>query len=57
MRKIGRSHLFHSKDEAIAGVFARLDRQTCMQCEARIFQECGTVPGPFSGGVLLITPT
>lgn len=46
MGDIGASHIFRSKDEAIAGVFARLDRSVCMQCRARIFQECGTIPGP-----------
>jgi SulP family sulfate permease len=47
MRDIGSDHIFRSKDEAFAGVFARLDRSICAQCRARIFIECATIPGPF----------
>jgi SulP family sulfate permease len=46
MADIGKDHVFRSKDEAFAGVFARLDRPVCMRCTARIFLECRTVPGP-----------
>jgi sulfate permease, SulP family len=42
---IGHRNIFVSKDEAIAKVFARLDRGVCRQCTARIFLECRTVPG------------
>lgn len=56
MKMSGSSHLFGSKDEAIAGVLARLDRQTSKQCRGRIFQECGTVPDPLPAEVPLVTP-
>lgn len=46
MKDIGQSHIFRSKDETIAGVFAHLDRATCRRCRARIFLECRSVPGP-----------
>lgn len=46
MRDIGTSHIYRSKDEAIGGVFAHLDRAVCLRCEARIFLECRGVPGP-----------
>jgi SulP family sulfate permease len=37
---IGREDIFHGKRQAIAGVFARLDRSICAHCRARIFEEC-----------------
>ena len=43
---IGRHNLFESKDEAIAKIFARLDRSICMHCTARIFLECKALPLP-----------
>ncbi len=41
---IGNENVFASKDQAIAGVFARLDRDICANCPARIFVECASVP-------------
>jgi len=32
--------------EAIATIFGRLDRSTCARCQARIFEECATLPPP-----------
>jgi SulP family sulfate permease len=45
-RDIGQARMFGSKDEAIAGVFAQLDRTICARCTARIFTECKTLPPP-----------
>ena len=43
---VGRDDIFHGKREAIAGVFARLDRSVCAKCRARIFEECRGLPEP-----------
>jgi SulP family sulfate permease len=37
---------FAAKRDAIAGLFARLDRGVCASCRARIFQECERLPPP-----------
>ena len=47
---IGRENVFHGKREAIAGVFARLDRSICARCSARIFTECQALPPPAPAG-------
>jgi SulP family sulfate permease len=44
MQDIGEHNLFHSRGQAIAGVFARLDRAVCARCTARIFLECQKLP-------------
>ena len=41
--RIGRENCFSGKHQAIAGVFARLDRAACGSCRARIFEECETL--------------
>jgi len=41
---LGEDHLFDSKSEAIQTIFLKLQRDTCKQCERRIFQECQSVP-------------
>lgn len=46
---VGGEHVFHSKREAIAAVFARLDRSICARCRARIFEECAGLPPPSNG--------
>jgi len=46
IHEIGESNIFHSRDQAIAGVFARLDRSICARCTARIFLECQALPLP-----------
>lgn len=40
---IGEDNIFDSKEEAISGVFERLDRDICSTCENRIFLECKTL--------------
>jgi len=44
--EIGEDQIFRSKREAIATVFGRLDRSICARCNARIFEECATLPPP-----------
>jgi SulP family sulfate permease len=44
--EIGEEQIFRSKREAIATIFGRLDRSTCARCQARIFEECATLPPP-----------
>ncbi len=41
---LGEDHIFDSKSEAIQTIFLKLQRETCKQCERRIFQECQSVP-------------
>jgi SulP family sulfate permease len=35
-----------TKREAIAGIFAALDRNVCANCRARVFEECASLPPP-----------
>jgi SulP family sulfate permease len=42
--QIGEENIFDSKSEAIQAIFLKLQRETCRQCERRIFQECQSVP-------------
>jgi SulP family sulfate permease len=42
----GDGAFFHTKREAISGVFERLDRRVCAHCEARVFTECASLPPP-----------
>ncbi len=44
--QIGAANIFATKQEAISGVFARLDRSICRTCHARIFTECASLPPP-----------
>jgi SulP family sulfate permease len=37
-------NFFDSKDEAISGIFKKLDRNICANCTKRIFVECATLP-------------
>jgi SulP family sulfate permease len=46
LKEIGDENVFLSKREAIAGIFAKLDRDRCRRCQARIFRECATIEGP-----------
>jgi len=41
--QIGRENVFETKDEAIRGIYARLDTERCRVCTARIFAECQTI--------------
>ena len=51
LSEIGEENVFRSKNEAIAALFTRLDRGVCASCEARIFQECASLPPPSIGPV------
>lgn len=44
LQSIDAANVFASKDQAIAGVFVRLDRDVCSRCTKRIFQECASIP-------------
>ncbi|MCP5150863.1 MAG: SulP family inorganic anion transporter [Ectothiorhodospiraceae bacterium] len=41
---VSEENIFETKGEAIAGIFERLDRGICVQCDRRIFLECQSVP-------------
>ncbi len=41
---IGDENIFQSKSEAVAAIFARLDREVCQHCDKRIFKECASIP-------------
>jgi SulP family sulfate permease len=43
---IGAGNVSQSKTEIIGVAFAKLDREICRRCTARIFRECDSVPGP-----------
>ncbi|MCZ6724582.1 MAG: SulP family inorganic anion transporter [Gammaproteobacteria bacterium] len=45
--EIGTDNIYDSKDEAIAGIFEKLDKDICAICTKRIFLECGS-PDPVS---------
>lgn len=46
IEELGPENMFRGKREAIAAIFAQLDRAICARCTARIFQECATLPPP-----------
>lgn len=46
LAEIGEQNVFRSKADAIAALFARLDRTVCARCKARIFLECASLPPP-----------
>lgn len=43
---IGTDYIFESKSEAIAEIFAILDKNICAKCTKRIFKECKSIPPP-----------
>jgi SulP family sulfate permease len=45
--EIGADNVYDSKDEAIASIFEKLDKDICATCTNRIFTECGS-PDPVS---------
>ena len=44
--EIGRDHIFATKRIAIATIFERLDREICVHCTIRAFEECLQLPPP-----------
>ena len=44
--EIGEANIFDTKEEAIATIFDRLDKNICAVCEHRIFVECKTIEQP-----------
>ncbi len=46
MGELGTENMFRSKRDAIAAIFAQLDRAICARCSARIFEECASLPPP-----------
>ncbi|MDH3387149.1 MAG: SulP family inorganic anion transporter [Gammaproteobacteria bacterium] len=44
--EIGEANIFDTKEEAIATIFDRLDKNICAGCEHRIFVECKTIEKP-----------
>jgi hypothetical protein len=57
LAEIGEENVFSFKREAIAAIFARLERERCRHCHARIFHECATVEGPAGRPVRLTFKT
>lgn len=43
LEEIGQDNIFDSKSDAIVGIFDRLDRNICANCDSRIFIECATI--------------
>jgi SulP family sulfate permease len=41
---MGPNNVFQSKTAAITGIFQKLDKNVCRQCDRRIFRECASVP-------------
>lgn len=52
---IGEENVFRNKHEAISTIFSRLNRDICMRCDKRIFNECQSVP-VLDAGPETITP-
>lgn len=46
MDKLNRDTTHDTKQEAIHGVFQKLDKNICAHCDKRIFVECGEMKGP-----------
>jgi SulP family sulfate permease len=38
--RLGRDHVFPDKQQAIAAIYPRLDREVCARCAVRVFREC-----------------
>ncbi len=55
-RLLGPEHQFPEKRTAIATIFQKLDPEICRRCTARIFEECGAVPGPGDDGSATVGP-
>ena len=46
MDELGAENVFRGKRDAIASIFAQLDRAICARCTVRIFEECASLPPP-----------
>ncbi len=55
-RVLGPEHQFPDKRTAIGTIFQKLDPEICRRCTARIFEECGAVPGPGDDGPATVGP-
>ncbi len=55
--EIGTDHIYPAKRVAIASIFTRLDRGICAHCTVRVFEECGSLPGPVPPFVEAAAPT
>lgn len=40
IQRLGADHIFQTKEEAIARIFQKLDRDICRTCQVRLFKEC-----------------
>ncbi len=47
--ELGEENVIRERREAVAAVFAQLDRSVCARCRARIFEECASLPPPSNG--------
>ena len=45
-KEIGEENFYLTKEEALAGIFNKLDRSICAACTKRIFLECEALPPP-----------
>lgn len=43
IERLGHDHIFLTKEDAIAGIFQKLDKNICRTCQVRIFKECATI--------------
>jgi len=43
-QELGADHIFPTKRIAIRTIFQRLDRNICARCNARVYEECQTLP-------------
>ena len=44
--RLGPDHIFQTKEQAIATIFATLDHDICRQCRVRAFKECASIEPP-----------
>lgn len=43
IERLGPHHIFQTKEQAIATIFAQLDHDICRRCKVRAFKECATI--------------
>ena len=46
IKEIGENRVFTTEYQAISHIFNQLDRSVCQTCSVRVFDECGSIPGP-----------